>query len=79
MMWPTDVMKVGHVNDEGVPLDMDVNTTLSKVCGLAARQRLSQKGEKVTMKIISHTWRSNKRKLVKIWREKGTPSVSIKI
>jgi hypothetical protein len=26
MKWPTDVMNVGQVNDEGVPLDMVVNT-----------------------------------------------------
>jgi hypothetical protein len=34
-------MSVGKVNDEGVPLDMTVNTRLSRVCGLAARQRVS--------------------------------------
>jgi Fe2+ transport system protein B len=34
-------MSVGEVNDEGLPLDMRVNTRLSKVCGLAARQRVS--------------------------------------
>jgi hypothetical protein len=26
MKWPIDVMNVGQVNDEGVPLDMVVNT-----------------------------------------------------
>jgi hypothetical protein len=36
-----DVMSVGEVNDEGVPLDTTVNTRLSRVCGLAARQRVS--------------------------------------
>jgi hypothetical protein len=41
MTWPTDVMSVGEVNDEGVPLDMIVNTRLSRVCGLAAQQRVS--------------------------------------
>jgi hypothetical protein len=41
MMWPTDVMNVGEVNDEGVPLKMTVNTRLSRVCDLAARQRVS--------------------------------------
>jgi hypothetical protein len=34
-------MNVGQVNDEGVPLDTTVNTRLSRVCGLAARQRVS--------------------------------------
>jgi hypothetical protein len=34
-------MSVGELNDEGVPLDMIVNTRLSRVCGLAARQRVS--------------------------------------
>jgi hypothetical protein len=34
-------MNVGQVNDEGVPLDKEVNVRLSKVCGLAARQRVS--------------------------------------
>jgi hypothetical protein len=100
-----DVMTVG-VNDEGVPLNMKVNMRLSKVCGLAAQQRvfitlqgfndltknekdelfknsiqayiqyleeLKQKGKKVAMKIISHAWRSYKSKLVKIWRDQGTP------
>jgi hypothetical protein len=41
MTWPTDVMSVGEVNDEGVPLDTTVNTKLSRVCGLAAQQRVS--------------------------------------
>jgi hypothetical protein len=41
MKWPTDIMNVGQVNDEGVPLDTTVNTRLSRVCGLAARQRVS--------------------------------------
>jgi hypothetical protein len=30
-----------QVNDEGVPLDKEINTRLSMVCGLAARQRLT--------------------------------------
>jgi L-lactate utilization protein LutC len=34
-------MNVGQVNDEGVPYDKEVNTRLSSVCGLAARQRVS--------------------------------------
>jgi hypothetical protein len=33
-------MNVGHINDEGVPLDTKVNAGLSTVCGLAARQRV---------------------------------------
>jgi hypothetical protein len=41
MTWPTNVMIVGEVNDEGVPLYMIVNMRLSRVCGLAAQQRLS--------------------------------------
>jgi hypothetical protein len=41
MSWPTDVMSVGEVNDEGLPLDMRVNTRLSGVYGLVARQRVS--------------------------------------
>jgi hypothetical protein len=41
MRWPTDVMNVGQVNEETVPLDKEVNTRLSNVCGLAARQRVS--------------------------------------
>jgi hypothetical protein len=34
-------MSVGEVNDEGLPLDTRVNTRLYRVCGLAARQRVS--------------------------------------
>jgi hypothetical protein len=41
MTWPTDVMSVGELNDGGVPLDTTVNMRLSRVCGLAARQRAS--------------------------------------
>jgi hypothetical protein len=40
MMWSTDVMSVGEVNDEGIPLNTTVDTRLSRVCGLAARQRV---------------------------------------
>jgi hypothetical protein len=32
---------VCEVNDEGLPLDTRVNTRLSRVCGLAAKQRVS--------------------------------------
>jgi hypothetical protein len=41
MKWLTDVMNVGQVNDEGVPLDTAVNTRSSRVCGLALWQRVS--------------------------------------
>jgi hypothetical protein len=41
MLWLTDIMSVGEVNDEGLPLDTRVNTRLSRVYGLAARQRVS--------------------------------------
>ncbi len=34
-------MSFSYVNDEGVPLDTRVNTRLSRVCGLAARQMVS--------------------------------------
>jgi hypothetical protein len=36
-----DIINVGQVNGEGVALDKKVNTRLSRVCGLAARQRVS--------------------------------------
>jgi hypothetical protein len=42
-------------------------------------KEIKQKGKKVAMKIISHDWRSYKSKLVKIWRDQDTPSISIKI
>jgi hypothetical protein len=41
MSWPTDVISVGEVNDEGLPLNMRVNTRLFRVCGLAAQERVS--------------------------------------
>jgi hypothetical protein len=105
-------MSVGEVNDESLLFDMTVNTRLSRVCSLSARQRVSltmqgfdeltkngndelfensiqayvqypkeikQKGKKVAMKIISRDWRSYESKLVKIWRDQDTPSISIKI
>jgi hypothetical protein len=40
MTWPTDVMSVGQVNDEDVPLDTIVNMRLSRDCGLVVQQRL---------------------------------------
>jgi hypothetical protein len=36
-------------------------------------EELKQKAKKLTMKIISHTWRSYKSKLVKICRNQDTP------
>jgi hypothetical protein len=36
-------------------------------------EELKQKGKKVAMKIISHSWRGSKSKLVKLWREKDNP------
>jgi hypothetical protein len=42
-------------------------------------EKLKQKGKKLAMKIISHAWRSYKSKLVKIWKDQDTPSVSTKI
>jgi hypothetical protein len=41
MTCPTNIMRVGQINDEGVPLDTEVNTRLSRVCGLAAQQMVS--------------------------------------
>jgi len=38
--WPPDVKSAGQVNEEGVPEDPKVNVRLSRVCGLAARQRV---------------------------------------
>jgi hypothetical protein len=39
-MLPTNVMNAGEVNEDGQPLDQCTLTTLSRVCGLAAWQRL---------------------------------------
>jgi hypothetical protein len=33
-------MNVGQVNDEGVSMDTEVNTRLSRVCSLAVQQRV---------------------------------------
>jgi hypothetical protein len=41
MSWLIDVLSIGEVNDEGLPLDTRVNTRLPMVCGLATRQRVS--------------------------------------
>jgi hypothetical protein len=37
------------------------------------QKSLIRRVEKLAMKIISHAWRSYKSKLVKIWRNQGTP------
>jgi hypothetical protein len=37
----TDVKNVGQVNDEGVPLDNEISTRWSRVCGLPVWQRVS--------------------------------------
>jgi hypothetical protein len=39
-MWPTDVMNAGEVNEDGQSLDQRTLTRLSRVCGLAAQQRV---------------------------------------
>jgi hypothetical protein len=39
-MLPTNVMNAGEVNEDGQPLDQCTLTTLSRVCGLDAWQRL---------------------------------------
>jgi hypothetical protein len=41
MRCPTDIRNVGQVNDEGVPLEKEINMRLSRVYGLAIRQRVS--------------------------------------
>jgi Fe2+ transport system protein B len=41
-------------------------------------QELKQKGKKLAMKIISHTWMSYKSKHVKIWRNQDTPFATYK-
>jgi hypothetical protein len=38
--WPTYVMNAGEVNEDGKSLDQRMLTRLSRVCGLAARQRV---------------------------------------
>jgi hypothetical protein len=39
-MWPTDVMNAGEVNEDRQPLDQRTLMRLSRVCGLAVRQRV---------------------------------------
>jgi hypothetical protein len=41
MRCPTDIWNVGQVNDEGVPLEKEINMRLSRVYGLAIWQRVS--------------------------------------
>jgi hypothetical protein len=41
MLWLTDVMSASEVNDKGLPLGTKVNTRLSRICGIATRQRVS--------------------------------------
>jgi hypothetical protein len=53
-------MSVGEVNDEGVPLDTTVNTRLSRVCGLATRQRVS-----ITLQGFDDLTKNEKGKLFK--------------
>jgi hypothetical protein len=38
--WPTDAMNAGEVNEDGQPLDQRTLMRLSRVCGLAAQQRV---------------------------------------
>ena len=103
--WSTDVKVVGEVNDEGLPLDSEISTRLSRVCGLAGRQKvpltldnfddlsddqkeifndaiqayvqypeeLKEKAQKLSMKIISHAWRTYKSRLVKCLKEDQNP------
>jgi hypothetical protein len=44
--WPIDVMNAGEVNEDGQPLDQRTLTKFSRVCGPAARQRVSLTLEK---------------------------------
>jgi hypothetical protein len=53
-------MSVGEVNDEGVPLDTTVNTRLSRVYGLATRQRVS-----ITLQGFDDLTKNEKGKLFK--------------
>jgi hypothetical protein len=39
--WPSDVKSCGRVNSEAAPEDPSVKVRLGRVCGLAARQRVS--------------------------------------
>jgi uncharacterized protein YaeQ len=36
-------------------------------------EEVKQKEKKLAMKIISHAWSTYKSKLIKIWRDRGTP------
>jgi hypothetical protein len=39
-MWLTDIMNASEVNEDRKPLDQCTMMRLSRVCGLAARQRV---------------------------------------
>jgi hypothetical protein len=41
MKWPIDVMNIGQVNNEDVPLNTKMNIRLSRVYGLVAQQKVS--------------------------------------
>jgi hypothetical protein len=41
-------------------------------------EELKRKGKKVAMKIISHTWKTCKSRLVKIWRKNESPFITYK-
>jgi hypothetical protein len=99
-------MNAGKVNEDGQPLDQRMLTRLSRVCGLAAQQRvtltlekfedltkdeknelftnsiqryvvypeeLEEKGKRVAMKGISHSWRGYKNRHVMCLRTKQNP------
>jgi hypothetical protein len=99
-------MNASKVNEDGQPLDQRTLMRLSRVCGIAARQRVSltlekfedltedeknelfansiqqyvvypeelkEKGKRVAMKGISHSWRGYKNRLVMCLRKKQNP------
>jgi hypothetical protein len=39
-MWSTYIMNAGEVNEDGKPLDQHTLMRLSRICSLAARQRV---------------------------------------
>ena len=39
--WPTDVLTVEEVNNEGIPMDKTTHTRFKRVCGLTGRHRVS--------------------------------------
>jgi hypothetical protein len=58
MSWPIDVMSVGEVNDEGLPLDMEVNMRLSRVCGLATWEMKRMNSSKTIFKYMFNICKS---------------------